>query len=315
MNNNNKKIDFILMNPPYATSSDNLHLKFADKCLDIADYQVTVMPISFIVKQNIKSQNVYKEKWDAKLTDIEEVDSKLFEGTTMPNCGIYVFGKESDYININHINQSNQIVKSLFDISRFNNYEDNIVNYFKNKKSVTVKNLGYFLPISHLIKNGITNKDEIKHEKYKNAIKCVKNIPDNKAYLICNSINGGMNGKFFTIKNGQILFKKDNLIQYISNIENVSNGYNCIILDSIEAAQNCKIALQNSVLRFLLYRIQQDQRMTAAKCYKYVPDINWEDPRVKTDEGLLEVCGCPKDKCKEYSDYCRKIIEEVDNKR
>lgn len=45
-----------------------------------------------------------------------------------------------------------------------------------------------------------------------------------------------------------------------------------------------------------------------------IPDINWEDDRVKTDEGLLEVCGCPKDKCKEYANYCKKIIAEVDKK-
>ena len=50
------------------------------------------------------------------------------------------------------------------------------------------------------------------------------------------------------------------------------------------------------------------------KCYKYVPDIDWSDDRVKTDEGLLEVCGCPKDKCKEYADYCKKIIDKVDKK-
>ena len=52
-----------------------------------------------------------------------------------------------------------------------------------------------------------------------------------------------------------------------------------------------------------------------ARIYRCITDINWEDPRVKTDEGLLEVCGCPKDKCKEYAGYCKKIIEKVDNKK
>ena len=33
---------------------------------------------------------------------------------------------------------------------------------------------------------------------------------------------------------------------------------------------------------------------------------------VMTDEGLLEVCGCPKDRCKEYAEYCRKYMEEFD---
>ncbi len=49
-------------------------------------------------------------------------------------------------------------------------------------------------------------------------------------------------------------------------------------------------------------------------CYKYIPDIDWSDSRVITDEGLLEVCGCPKDKAKEYAEYCRKYMEEFDNK-
>ena len=66
-------------------------------------------------------------------------------------------------------------------------------------------------------------------------------------------------------------------------------------------------------MRFTIYRLQDDQSMYS-RIYKCITDINWEDPRVKTDEGLLEVCGCPKDKCKEYADYCRKVIEEVDDK-
>ena len=35
---------------------------------------------------------------------------------------------------------------------------------------------------------------------------------------------------------------------------------------------------------------------------------------VTSNEVLLEVCGCSKDKCKEYADYCKKIIEQVDKK-
>ncbi len=52
-----------------------------------------------------------------------------------------------------------------------------------------------------------------------------------------------------------------------------------------------------------------------ARVYKYIPDIDWSDPRVVTDEGLLEVCGCPKDKCKEYAEYCKNYMEEFDKKK
>ena len=42
-----------------------------------------------------------------------------------------------------------------------------------------------------------------------------------------------------------------------------------------------------------------------------VPEEDWSDDRVKTDEGLLEVCGCPKGKCKEYAEYCKNTIDKV----
>ena len=35
---------------------------------------------------------------------------------------------------------------------------------------------------------------------------------------------------------------------------------------------------------------------------------------VTSNEVLLEVCGCSKDKCKEYGDYYKNIIEQVDKK-
>ena len=85
-----------------------------------------------------------------------------------------------------------------------------------------------------------------------------------------------------------------------------------MFFNSVKAAENCKISMQNPLLRFTFYKLQDDQMMYP-RIYKYVPNINWEDDRVKTDIGLLEVCGCPKDKCKEYADYCKKVIQEVDN--
>ena len=92
-------------------------------------------------------------------------------------------------------------------------------------------------------------------------------------------------------------------------------GTCCTIMtfNSIKEAENCKIGLQNPLMRFFLYKLQDDQSMSA-RVYVGVPNIDWSDDRVKTDEGLLEVCGCPKDKCKEYANYCKKIIDKVDKK-
>ena len=121
-----------------------------------------------------------------------------------------------------------------------------------------------------------------------------------------------MNGKWISGNSGKIFDNLDDLINY--GIESKAAVKNIMSFKTIKEAENCKIALQNNILRWVLYKIQDDQGLTS-RLYKYVPDIDWSDDRVKTDEGLLEVCGCPKDKCTEYADYCKKVIEEVDNKR
>ena len=133
----------------------------------------------------------------------------------------------------------------------------------------------------------------------------------NDVFLLTNLANGGMNGKWISGNSGKIFDNLDDLINY--GIESKAAVKNIMSFKTIKEAENCKIALQNNILRWVLYKIQDDQGLTS-RLYKYVPDIDWSDDRVKTDEGLLEVCGCPKDKCKEYADYCRKVIEEVDNK-
>ena len=87
-----------------------------------------------------------------------------------------------------------------------------------------------------------------------------------------------------------------------------------MFFNTVKEAENCKIAMKNPLLRLTCYRTQHGNRMLANRVYRYIPAIDWSDDKVKTDEGLLEVCGCPKDKCKEYAEYCKKIIDEVDRK-
>ena len=91
----------------------------------------------------------------------------------------------------------------------------------------------------------------------------------------------------------------------------ISNGYNILIFNSVNAAENCKLSLQNYLLRFTCYKTQKDQSM-GNKVYKYIPSIDWGDERCLTDEGLLEMCGCPKDKAKEYAKYVKNYVEERD---
>ena len=85
-----------------------------------------------------------------------------------------------------------------------------------------------------------------------------------------------------------------------------------VIFNSAKSAYNCKLALERSLFRFILYKTQLDQHIYDKKTYKYIPDIDWEDSRCLTDEGLLEMCGCPKDKAKEYAEYVKNYVEERD---
>ena len=116
------------MNPPYGSvGGDTVHLKFVDKCLDFAKYQVTVMPFTFVTKIYHKPAKKYKEKFSPYLSEVEEFDSKCFTGTTMPNVAIYTFGYKTQNIDIKYINSQNETLASLLDKSEFTKYEKEII--------------------------------------------------------------------------------------------------------------------------------------------------------------------------------------------
>lgn len=299
--NGGKKFDVVLMNPPYGnrnTGDEFLHHKFVEKCLNICDKQIVVMPNKLIYDTSRdKNRKHYKELYDNRLITVEEYDSSLFTSTNMPNVAIFTFDKTNNgTIKIIDINGNTKQLDSLLNISQYNDFEKEIIKYLK----IDIKDTNNYL--CQVAKN------EAQLDKWlNNLIKRGKTI-----FLTVNSANGGMNGTFFSKTVGKIF----------TNIEDLKNNFkerkgavcNIMLFDTFKAAENCRDAMIRPLLRFALYRTQDDQNLRK-KCFAYIPDINWEDPRVKTDEGLLEVCGCPKDKCKEYADYCRKVIEEVDKKK
>ena len=313
--NGGKKFDVVLMNPPYGSvGGDTLHLKFVDKCLDIANHQITVMPFTFVTKVDHKPSKKYKEKFSPYLSEVEEVDSKEFSGTNMPNVGIYTFGNETQTIDIKYVNSPKETLSSLSNKSIFNNIENEILNVLNANNTQNILNdLGRLNSWKNIVNNAADHQLALSELVEKSIKKTKKWFEIKNVILLVNRSNGGMNGTAISSKNGQIF---DNYIDlknfFIKNPLGI--GYNGLVFKSKKAAQNCKFALQNPLLRFTLYKLQDDQNMVT-RVYKYIPAINWEDPRVKTDEGLLEVCGCPKDKCKEYADYCKKVIEEVDKKK
>lgn len=304
--NKGKKFDIILMNPPYGSDKSGdryLHFKFVNKCLEFSDKQVVIMPVRMFKSDN-KIYNQFKEKYDPSLISIEEVKSTLFEGTHMENTAIYYFNKSkknNDIIIIKYENGQVDHKKSLFDLSRFTDYEKEISKYLYRETKPNYTDLK--------VRDVRIKKDKEKLTEFLN-----KELPkrlNKKVYLLTNLANGGMNGKWISGNAGQIFNNQKDLIEY--GIKSKGAAKNIMQFDTLKEAENCKIALNNNVLRWILYKVQDDQSITS-RIYKYIPDINWEDNRVKTDEGLLEVCGCPKDKAKEYAEYCKKVIEKVDNK-
>lgn len=303
------------MNPPYGSvGGDTIHLKFVDKCLDFASTQVVVMPFKFVTKTHHKPAKKFKEKFSPYLSEVEEVDSKCFIGTAMYNVGIYVFGDKTQNIDIKYVNSQNETIPSLLDKSEFTVYEKEIISYLEKQGPQEIVWAGGNRKLkSELQKIAVENHKDFLKKKIIDSCKNLKQqLNTYKSGLIVNNSNGKMNGKAFTLISGQIFNSYKEFENFFIE-RNVANGYNVILFNSAKAAENCKIALQRPLLRFTIYRSQDDQNM-ATRVYKYIPNIDWSDDRVKTDEGLLQVCGCPADKAKEYAEYCKKIIEEVDKK-
>lgn len=305
--NNGKKFDVILMNPPYSQRNNNdpIHFKFTEKALNISETQVVIMP-SRIIQTTSKNYDPWKKIFSKTLVSVEEYLGSTFPDTNMPNVGIFVFdsNKSSNNIKIKLLNNDNyNEVNSLLDSKKHDTYEENILKILNNDGNITLFNLKTMVPKS-------ASKQTIIEDKTK-LVNKIRNKYKDKYILSVNIANGGMNGTYISSKCGIIFDNFDDILT--DWIDRNVGAIKYIVFDSYKEAQNCKAAMMRPLLRFALYRTQDDQNLNN-KCYKYIPAINWEDPRVKTDEGLLEVCGCPKDKCKEYADYCRKVIEEVDNK-
>lgn len=303
------------MNPPYGSvGGDTIHLKFVDKCLDIAKYQVTVMPFKFVTKTHHKPAKKFKEKFSPYLSEVEEIDSKCFIGTAMYNVGIYVFGDETQNIDIKYVNSQNETIPSLLDKSEFTVYEKEIIQYLEKQGPQEIIWAGGNRKLKSELQNiSVDNHKDFLKKKIIDSCKNLKQLLNTyKSGLIVSNSNGRMNGKAFSSKSGQIFNSYEEFENFFIE-RNIANGYNVILFNSIKDAENCKIALQHPLLRFTIYRSQDDQNM-ATRVYRYIPNIDWSDDRVKTDEGLLQMCGCPTDKAKEYTEYCKKIIEEVDKK-
>ena len=315
--NNGQKFDICLMNPPYGTKETDklIHIKFVDKCLDMCNNIVCVMPSIFIKNKNNAVD--YRTKFSQCLISAEFVSSDIFNGTNFDEVAIYEFGNNNGSCVIN-----GKIYSSLkeYDTILFNN--DKVLNYIYNiinKNNIYKSNI-HCIPIVNLAKYKTDDLDKNLNrsqaiEKYiNNAINNRLKKYQDKIYLMISlAVGTKKNNKiaFIDGKGGKI-FDFNTLKQYIINEHN-SSGYNILIFNDLISAHNCKSALNNNVCRLALI-YHKFTHIITKECLSAIPDIDWSDPRVVTDEGLLEVCGCPKNKAKEYAEYCRKYMKEFDNK-
>ena len=319
-----KQFDICLMNPPYGTTGgDDIHYRFTEKCISLCDKTICVMPFALVNKLTGKNP-FWRKNLSKNIVDINELNAKqVFNGTTQDNVGIYTFISnnyikrlpktfiDSNHIHISYLDGHEENVQELTG-DPFTIYEKGFLKYLKAQGMNTILWLGYLSHMKEYCKNKkILDKNiakNIRIKEYSNK------LPKNKIALVINQANGSLNATYINNNTtGKIIRNSKELETFLIE-RNTTSGYNFIILNNIIAAENCKKTLQNPLLRYILSKLQTDQSITIKNCLIYIPDINWEDPRVTTDEGLLEVCGCPKDKAMEYAEYCRKYMKEFDNK-
>ena len=296
------KFDYIVGNPPFGSvGGDTLHLKCLDMVYDkFIKKMLIIMPWGFATKDT-RSFNKYQIKFAPKLQYVKEIAGNNFKGTCMASAAIYEFTNEETKTTILEDLSGNKTEKSdLTNISLFTPYEEEIIKYLESQGQQKI----------------IGDTGRLNCWKKSNNIKelidiSLKNIDFNKFGLLVNRTNGNVNGRFLNSNNGLILHTYDDYFNFFIN-HKTSSGYNTLLFNSIKCANYCKIALQNPLLRFTCYKLQDSVAMVAKRVYKYIPAIDWEDERCLTDEGLLEMCGCPKDKAKEYAEYVKNYVEERD---
>ena len=310
------KFDYIIGNPPYADGKGvkNLHLECVNYCVDMFNNKmVIVMPITFLKQSNTKI-NKFKKTFDSSLIEVTEYKSTIFEGTTMPNVGVYVFDKNkktTDNIYIYYLGKHTLSLSSLLD-GIYDKTTNDILSYLETSKeyskhiytSVDKKKLKYCY-------NLILKERLPKQKRYKNLIHV-----ENPSYIVCNGANGGMTGTYFTPKTNFICEGTDNMIEKM--VERGGAVATILFFNSLKEAENCKNAMMRPLLRFACYIAQFGQNMRYG-VYKYIPNIDWENPKCLTDKGILEMCGCQSDVAKEYAAYAKEYVEtrdkEIQNKK
>ena len=307
-----RRFDAVVMNPPYSTTGGgNLHLEFTKAALEIADNVVSLFPFSF-VKRTGRQYEKYNDAFDDRLLSVEEVSSKIFSGTNMQNVGVYNFVPYNDsVITVVDLSGSTEIMKSLSDSDVIKEESE----LFDAVKSVgPVKRLSLLRDERTIRKSnpGLSVEEArfIKSEKITNRL---LSKFDNKVCLVVTATSGTndkLDGKLILSSSGQICDTPESLRLMLTNA--TARDYRGILVDTVKAAKGLKSACGRSLIRFLIFRTQKD-RSVPIRTLVCIPNIDWSDPKAKTDQGILELCGMAPDRAKYWADYCADKIYQVDH--
>ena len=116
--NNGKKIDFILMNPPYSNKEQFLDMNFVNKVNEICKTQIVIHP----AKKWVSNTNIGKSNAESKhLKELEILDgNKAFNiSTNWKWLGIFVYNNDVNYDTTNIIFNGSEDVLNL-------NYDDRV---------------------------------------------------------------------------------------------------------------------------------------------------------------------------------------------
>ena len=311
------KFDYVIQNPPYGKHGSPLHMKFVDECLKFSDKQFVVMPFNMVIQPTNNIIKRFKESFSKRLVEVDEMTLGDFKDvSSFSTVGIYEFKETSDKIHIIFKNGEEKTVDHLNKANKFNTYEEAFIGYLDNHGNIDAEWAGGHdhCTINTLGRQGITDLEEAWRIIDKDIENNCRKLKDGKFLLQCSENGFNQDGNFFgTIGVGNIYGSKEEVVEAMKAWGRThTKGLNFIMFNSLKAAENCKAALMRPLMRLCLYRTQYTRLIGIKNNYKYIPDINWEDDKTKTDEGILELCGCPVDKAKEFVEYCRKKMDEVD---